>query len=230
MLDRLFQVTLVLSTLALCWLWMMIVHEFGHVVAAWMFGETVTKVVLHPLTISRTDTTHDKHPLLVVCGGPVLGSLIPLAGLLAVHFLRYRFVYLCRFFAGFCLIANGAYLGVGSSFSIGDAGDLARGVPTARDDRFRCRVFRGRFRSLERSRTTFWLEGSQGQGRSISRVGYAGDPVYHGDRGATGQFAITRAPTSTCRLHPAQSARPPVAAAKSEESAPRFPVVPILEN
>jgi hypothetical protein len=126
MLDRLFQVTLVLSTLALCWLWMMIVHEFGHVVVAWMFGETVTKVVLHPLAISRTDTTHDKHPLLVVAGGPVLGSLIPLAGLLAVHFLRYRFVYLFRFFAGFCLIANGAYLGVGSFFSIGDAGDLAR--------------------------------------------------------------------------------------------------------
>jgi Peptidase M50B-like len=124
--DRLFQITLVLSTLLLCWIWMMIVHEFGHVLMAWTCGETITKVVLHPLAISRTDTTHDKHPLLVIWGGPVLGSLIPLAALLAAHFLRFRFVYLCRFFAGFCLISNGAYLGVGSFASIGDAGDLAR--------------------------------------------------------------------------------------------------------
>src|ERR1700679_2422345 len=118
-LDRFFQVTLVVSTLALCWLWMMIVHEFGHVVLAWTCGETVSKVFLHPLAISRTDTTHDRHPLLVIWGGAVLGSLIPLAGLFAAHFLRLRFVYLCRFLAGFCLIANGAYLGVGSFFSIG---------------------------------------------------------------------------------------------------------------
>ena len=77
MLDRAFQVTLILSTLALSWLWMMIVHEFGHVVLAWTCGETVSKVVLHPLAISRTDVTHDKHPLLVIWGGPALGSLVP---------------------------------------------------------------------------------------------------------------------------------------------------------
>ena len=132
MLDRFFQITLVISTLILSWLWMMIVHEFGHVAVAWTCGETVSKVVLHPLAISRTDTTHDKHPLLVIWGGPALGSLIPLAGLLAAHLLRYRFVYLCRFFAGFCLIANGAYICVGSFSNIGDAGDLARaGCPQA---------------------------------------------------------------------------------------------------
>jgi hypothetical protein len=35
-----------------------------------------------------------------------------------------------RFFAGFCLIANGAYLGVGSFDGVGDAGDLLRhGAP-----------------------------------------------------------------------------------------------------
>ncbi len=126
MLNRALQVTLALSTVILCWLWMMVVHEFGHVVLAWASGETVSKVVLHPLAISRTDVTHDKHPLLVIWGGPSLGSLIPLAGLLGAHFLRFRFVYLVRFFAGFCLIANGSYLGVGSFAMIGDAGDLAR--------------------------------------------------------------------------------------------------------
>ena len=132
MLDRFLQATLILSTLALCWLWMMIVHEFGHVILAWTSGETVSKVVLRPLAISRTDVTHDKHPLLVIFGGPALGSLLPLASLIAAKLLRSRFVYLWQFFAGFCLIANGAYLGLGSFSNIGDAGDLARaGCPQA---------------------------------------------------------------------------------------------------
>ena len=130
--DRLFQVTLILSTIAFSWLWMMIVHELGHVVLAWTCGETVSKVVLHPLTISRTDVTHDKHPLLVIWGGAALGSLIPLAGFFATKLLRCRFIYLCQFFAGFCLIANGAYIGLGSFSNIGDAGDLAHaGCPQA---------------------------------------------------------------------------------------------------
>ncbi len=34
--------------------------------------------------------------------------------------------YLLRFFAGFCAIANGAYIGVGSFGGVGDAGDLVR--------------------------------------------------------------------------------------------------------
>ena len=34
--------------------------------------------------------------------------------------------YLLRFFAGFCLIANGTYLAVGSLDNVGDAGDLLR--------------------------------------------------------------------------------------------------------
>ena len=132
MLSRILQITLALSTVILCWLWMMIVHELGHVVLAWTCGETISKVVLHPLAISRTDVTHDKHPLLVIWGGPLLGSLIPLAGLLGAHFLRFRFLYLVRFLAGFCLIANGTYIGIGSFSRIGDAGDLARaGCPQA---------------------------------------------------------------------------------------------------
>jgi hypothetical protein len=130
--DRLFQVTLILSTIAFSWLWMMIAHELGHVVLAWTCGETVSKVVLHPLAISRTNVTHDKHPLLVIWGGPALGSLVPLAGFLAAKLLRCRFVYLYQFFAGFCLIANGAYIGLGSFSNIGDAGDLAHaGCPRA---------------------------------------------------------------------------------------------------
>jgi hypothetical protein len=41
-----------------------------------------------------------------------------------------RIASLLRFFAGFCLIANGAYLGVGVTRPVGDAADLLRlGTP-----------------------------------------------------------------------------------------------------
>ena len=53
------------------------------------------------------------HPLEVVWGGPVFGSAIPLVlfGLAAAF--RAPGVYLFRFFAGFCLVANGVYIGLG---------------------------------------------------------------------------------------------------------------------
>jgi hypothetical protein len=62
----------------------------------------------------------------VVWGGAVLGSLVPVAVWVLVKAFRLRFVYLFQFFAGFCLIANVCYLGVGSFFAVGDAGDLVR--------------------------------------------------------------------------------------------------------
>ena len=125
-LDRCFQVTLIISILCLSWHGMMIVHEFGHVLTAWMSGQRVFKVVLHPLAISRTDSSHEKHPLLVNWGGAVVGSLVPVCVWVLVKAFRPRFGYLFQFFAGFCLIANGCYLGVGAFFHVGDAGDLAR--------------------------------------------------------------------------------------------------------
>lgn len=124
------QILLIASTLALYWLGMQAVHELGHVLAAWAGGEGVDRVVLHPLTISRTDASHDRHPLAVVWGGPLVGAVLP-AGLLALtRHLPSRSPYLLRFFAGFCLVANGVYLGVGSFDGVGDAGDLLRyGAP-----------------------------------------------------------------------------------------------------
>jgi hypothetical protein len=128
--SRLFQTLLIASTLILCWLGMQAVHELGHLLGAWAGGETVHKVVLHPLMISRTDASHDRHPLLVVWGGPILGSLLPLLALGITRLFRSGFFYLFQFFAGFCLVANGAYIGVGSFSGVGDAGDLIRhGAP-----------------------------------------------------------------------------------------------------
>src|SRR5918997_2223388 len=98
--GRLYQVILVASILGLSWLGMQIVHELGHVLAAWAGGEEVYRTVLHPLTISRTDTSHERHPLLVVWGGPVVGVLLPLAALVLSKLLQSRWFYLVRFFAG----------------------------------------------------------------------------------------------------------------------------------
>jgi hypothetical protein len=122
--DRLYQFVLIASTIGCCWLGMQIVHELGHVLAAYICGETVKKVVLHPMVISRTDVSHDRFPLLVIWAGPILGSLLPLIFLSVARLLRFRLIYLFQFFAGFCLVANGVYLGAGSFNSVGDAGDL----------------------------------------------------------------------------------------------------------
>ena len=105
---------------------MQVVHEFGHVVAAFACGETVRRVVLHPLALSRTDVSLDRRPWAVIWGGPVLGVALPLAWLAAMKLHRSRLSYMVQFFAGFCLVANGAYLGAGALAGVGDAGDLIR--------------------------------------------------------------------------------------------------------
>jgi hypothetical protein len=123
---RLHQVVLVTSIVPLSWLGLMAVHEFGHVLGAWLTGGTVVKVVLYPLTISRTDVAPNPKPLIVAWSGPLVGVLVPLAVLGLAWILRLWGAYLLRFFTGACMIANGCYLGIGSFGGIGDAGDLLR--------------------------------------------------------------------------------------------------------
>jgi hypothetical protein len=124
--QRFHQALLIGSVLGLSWLLMQAVHESGHVAAAWITGGKVTKVVLHPLAISRTDVEPNPQPLIVAWGGPVVGITAPFAmwGIAATT--RASITFLARFFAGFCLLANGIYLGVGSIGGIGDAGDILR--------------------------------------------------------------------------------------------------------
>lgn len=92
---------------------MQVVHELGHVLLALATKGEVTKVALHPLIMSRTDLAENPHPLAVVWGGPLLGSLIPLIAFGAASISRAPGVYLFRFLAGFCLVANGVYIGTG---------------------------------------------------------------------------------------------------------------------
>lgn len=119
--KRVHQVVLIFSTVYGSWLGMQDVHEFGHVTAAWLTGGRVSKVVLYPLTISRTALAEDPKPLAVVWSGPLVGAALPLAVWLAARAVRLSGDFVLRFFAGFCLVANGAYIGIGSFIRVGDA-------------------------------------------------------------------------------------------------------------
>jgi hypothetical protein len=121
---------LIVATLIACWLGMQAVHELGHVLGAWLVGAQVERVVLHPLTISRTDVAEHTSPLLVVWAGPIVGVFAPVMLWLVAAALKLSGAFALRFFAGFCLIANGAYIGLGSFAQIGDCGELIRhGAP-----------------------------------------------------------------------------------------------------
>ena len=122
--TRFHQLTLVVCVIALSWLWMMIVHECGHVIGAWLSGGQITRVHLPPFGFSRTDLGHNPRPLFVAWAGPMIGSIIPLIAMSVATIARLRRRYAIRFFAGVCLIANGAYIAIGSIDLVGDAGDL----------------------------------------------------------------------------------------------------------
>ena len=128
--NRFFQILLIGSVLVLSWLGMMIVHEFGHVLNAWISRGEVSKVVLHPLEFSRTDLARNPHSLFVAWGGAIIGTVLPLVILGLVKSLRLSSYYLFQFFAGFCLVVNGIYLAVVSFLKAADPGDLMRhGTP-----------------------------------------------------------------------------------------------------
>jgi hypothetical protein len=123
---RLSSVVLLTATAVASWLGMMVVHELGHVLAAWLSGGRVTNVVLHPLAFSRTDLAENPHPSFVTWAGLVWGMALPVLVWLLARAARWKLAYLLRAFAGFCLIANGAYLGSAIVEPVGDAQDLVR--------------------------------------------------------------------------------------------------------
>jgi len=108
--TRAAQIMLFVTFGCFCWLFMQVVHEFGHVLGARATGGEVSKVALHPLILSRTDVGPNPHPLVVVWAGPVVGAVLPLLAWLAARACKAPGLYLFRAFAGFCLIANGLYI------------------------------------------------------------------------------------------------------------------------
>lgn len=123
---RVHQFILIGSCLLGSWLGMQAVHEMGHVCGAWLTGRRVERVVLNPLTISRTDVTQNPSPLIVVWAGPIFGVAAPLLFWLVATKTRLPDIFVPRFFAGFCLVANGLYIAVGSFGRIGDCGEMLR--------------------------------------------------------------------------------------------------------
>lgn len=123
---RLPQIALILGTLLACWLGMQAAHELGHVLGAYLGGGRVERVVLHPLTISRTELADNPRPLLTVWAGPAFGGLAPLALWAVAAKAKVPGAFLLRFFAGFCLVANGAYIAGGSFDRVGDCGEMLR--------------------------------------------------------------------------------------------------------
>lgn len=120
------QSVLIVGIVGFSWLAMQAVHELGHVLGAWLTGGEVTHVALHPLAFSRTDVAPNPHPAIVVWSGPLVGCILPAAVYLAARFLRAPGLHLPRFFAGFCLIANGIYIGVDSFVKGADGGEMIR--------------------------------------------------------------------------------------------------------
>jgi hypothetical protein len=120
--QRFHQLIFVASLLAISWFAMMVVHELGHVIGALTTGGAVERVMLHPLTISRTDVSPNPNPSIVVWLGPILGCIIPAAIWWCIPHRYASARNIAAFFAGFCLLANGAYIAIGSFDRVGDCG------------------------------------------------------------------------------------------------------------
>lgn len=133
---------LLLCVLVPCVLWasmwlMMASHESGHVIGTLVTGGGIDHLELSPLTFSQTHTSPNPKPLLVVWAGPIVGVLDPLLAWLLVTWLKRRdpsewrgIEAVFTFLAGFCLLANGAYLGLGWIDRVGDTGEMMRlGTP-----------------------------------------------------------------------------------------------------
>jgi len=109
--------------LILCWWPFMGVHELGHIVSGLLGGATIEHIELRPWMLSHTMLSGSRWPLVDVWAGPVVGCLVPLM-LLAIPSRKLRTP--LAFFAGFCLIANGAYIGLGWIGPYGDTSELLR--------------------------------------------------------------------------------------------------------
>jgi hypothetical protein len=107
--KRILRWLVILLFLTVCWFGMQAVHECGHVLAAVCSGATVERVVMLP--ISRTDIVHIEYPLYVYGAGAIFGTAFPVVLWLTCRLFYWKIAYLFRFFAGVCLIANGAYIG-----------------------------------------------------------------------------------------------------------------------
>lgn len=102
------------------------VHEFGHVFHAWLTGTQVVDVSIPLLGFSATRVGAGNYETFIVAGGPTWGVAIPVLACGLAYFFAQNVPEPLKFFAGFCLIANGLYLALGCGLPATDAGKLVR--------------------------------------------------------------------------------------------------------
>jgi hypothetical protein len=117
---------LILTTAFTFWLLMMAVHEGGHALGAWATGGRITRVILSPFSLSRTDVSPNPSPLTVVWCGPLVGAAFPALLCAVATLLRWPLRRWLRAFAGFCLVVNGLYIASGVFVIAGDTDELLR--------------------------------------------------------------------------------------------------------
>jgi len=128
------RVLIIALLLAGSWYAMMLVHEFGHIIAAWATGSKVDAVHVPWVGFSQTLVPTTQWPRAVTSSGPIFGTLLPLFIWLTARRIsslaRRGWSVIARFFAAFCLLANGVYIGSALLSPVGDAEELVRvGVP-----------------------------------------------------------------------------------------------------
>lgn len=119
------------------WWLMMASHEAGHVIAALFTGGAIDRIDLSPLGFSQTHLSSNPYPLVVVWAGPIVGAIDAVSAWLLARWLArrdagFREQPVFTFLAGFCLLANGVYIGLGWVDRVGDTGEMLRlGTPIA---------------------------------------------------------------------------------------------------
>lgn len=106
------------------WYGMMAIHELGHCVAAWLTGGVVEKVHFPLLGFSQTFYHENPHPLAVAWAGAAGGAVFAASLLGLSRYVGALSQQALRYFAGFSLIANGLYLGLGGFDRVGDCAEL----------------------------------------------------------------------------------------------------------
>ena len=126
--HRMTTCLLIVAWLLFCWYAMQLLHEAGHVFAAWWFGIEIVQFHFGLLTVSYTmldESGQTSNALLAATwAGPIAGMLLPLAFWGVAAAIRFRGTFLLRFLAGFCLVANGCYLLFGPADGFADTGVL----------------------------------------------------------------------------------------------------------
>jgi len=124
--QRSCRIVMLVGLLGFSWPLALLVHESGHAMGAVMTGGHVVRMVWHPLVLSRTDVDPNPRALVVVWAGPIFGAIVPVAIAICVSAAKLSVSYIVNFFAGFCLLLNGTYIGVGTLTRVGDAKDMLR--------------------------------------------------------------------------------------------------------